>query len=60
MSSRFQAEERHHVADDDPDQEGLGRDARGRARGDLSGEDGGDPMPDPFEHTTALVDVAQK
>jgi hypothetical protein len=57
--NQFQAEERDHVADDDPDQEDLGRDAQGRARGNLGGEDGGDPMAVLIEHATVLGDVPQ-
>ena len=36
---QLQAEERHDVADDDPDQDDLGRDAQGCARGDLGGQE---------------------
>jgi hypothetical protein len=35
---QFQAEERHHMADDDPDQEDLSRDAQGRAGSELGGQ----------------------
>jgi len=42
------------VANDDPDQEDLGRDAQGRTRGDLGGQHSGDPMAVPFQHTTVL------
>ena len=42
------------MANDDPDQEDLGRDAQGRTRGDLGGQHSGDPMAVPFQHTTVL------
>src|SRR5262249_32108829 len=47
---QFQAEERHDVADDDHDQEDLGRDAQDCARGDLRSEDGGYPGTVEFGH----------
>ena len=37
---QLQTEERHHVRNDDPDQEHLGRDAQGFTGRDLCGEDG--------------------
>ena len=40
------------MPNDDPDQEDLGGDAEGRARGDLGGEDGGDPTAVEFGHIT--------
>jgi len=40
------------MADDDPDREHLGRDAKGRAGGDLGGPDGGDPSAVEFGHIT--------
>jgi hypothetical protein len=56
---QLQAKERHHVADDDSDQEHLGRKAQGCARGDLGSEEGGDPVPVPLEHAAALAEVPQ-
>ena len=36
---QFQPEERHDVADDNPDQEAVGRNAVGHARDDLGGQE---------------------
>src|SRR5204863_10191365 len=43
-AEQLHAEERHDVADDDPDQEHLSWDPEGCSCGDLGGEDSGDPI----------------
>lgn len=50
---QLQAKERHDVADDDYDQDGLGRDPQGGTAATWSSEESGDPVAIPSEHANS-------